>query len=316
MYGRNVLALERKIHHNWTWGHSVKPHLLIKCLDTLSHPSLTSSSILAAMVFTSPIGSGYAHLDHQLQSMPETIEHKILRSRKAKTSDVPELIFKSRPTQTLSTVWTNVPQLLIHSMIKVLKTFLFLVFLTYLLAIYFQVSCRGSPVVCSDRSAAYWLNEFGRFRTREEEQLLLHGFADSHDDGFLLFQPSFPGGLEATKPLQGWSNVVLPGRIFCCVYHVLCYVFLIKLLFYLFVLLDKETLICDAGKLQVLDTLLRRLKSEGHRVLIYSQMTRIIDLLEVILNIFSLNHSLTNVIIALGIHVASQMDLHAIRWLI
>ena len=44
---------------------------------------------------------------------------------------------------------------------------------------------------------------------------------------------------------------------------------------------DKETLICDAGKLQVLDTLLRRLKSEGHRVLIYSQMTRIIDLLEV-----------------------------------
>lgn len=44
---------------------------------------------------------------------------------------------------------------------------------------------------------------------------------------------------------------------------------------------DKETLICDAGKLQVLDTLLRRLKCEGHRVLIYSQMTRIIDLLEV-----------------------------------
>ena len=46
---------------------------------------------------------------------------------------------------------------------------------------------------------------------------------------------------------------------------------------------DKETLISDAGKLQVLDTLLRRLKSEGHRVLIYSQMTRIIDLLEVYL---------------------------------
>lgn len=45
--------------------------------------------------------------------------------------------------------------------------------------------------------------------------------------------------------------------------------------------LDKEALICDSGKLQVLDTLLRRLKSEGHRVLIYSQMTRVIDLLEV-----------------------------------
>lgn len=44
---------------------------------------------------------------------------------------------------------------------------------------------------------------------------------------------------------------------------------------------DKESLITDAGKLYVLDTLLQRLKSEGHRVLIYSQMTKMIDLLEV-----------------------------------
>lgn len=31
----------------------------------------------------------------------------------------------------------------------------------------------------------------------------------------------------------------------------------------------------------MLDTLLAKLKAEGHRVLIYSQMTRMIDLLEV-----------------------------------
>lgn len=37
----------------------------------------------------------------------------------------------------------------------------------------------------------------------------------------------------------------------------------------------------DAGKLYVLDGLLKRLKEGGHRVLIYSQMTRMIDLLEV-----------------------------------
>ncbi len=43
---------------------------------------------------------------------------------------------------------------------------------------------------------------------------------------------------------------------------------------------DKETLVFDAGKLFVLDGLLVRLKAEGHRVLIYSQMTRMIDLLE------------------------------------
>jgi len=44
---------------------------------------------------------------------------------------------------------------------------------------------------------------------------------------------------------------------------------------------DKESLVTDAGKLFVMDTLLQRLKTEGHRVLIYSQMTRMIDLLEV-----------------------------------
>uniref|UniRef100_H3AJK7 Chromatin-remodeling ATPase INO80 n=1 Tax=Latimeria chalumnae TaxID=7897 RepID=H3AJK7_LATCH len=42
----------------------------------------------------------------------------------------------------------------------------------------------------------------------------------------------------------------------------------------------KDTLITDSGKLYALDALLTRLKSQGHRVLIYSQMTRMIDLLE------------------------------------
>ena len=41
-----------------------------------------------------------------------------------------------------------------------------------------------------------------------------------------------------------------------------------------------EDLISDSGKLQVLDKLLVQLKAEGHRVLIFSQMTKLIDLLE------------------------------------
>jgi len=45
--------------------------------------------------------------------------------------------------------------------------------------------------------------------------------------------------------------------------------------------LDKEMLVADAGKLSVLDRLLSRMKAEDHRVLIYSQMTRMIDILEV-----------------------------------
>ena len=65
-----------------------------------------------------------------------------------------------------------------------------------------------------------------------------------------------PKAKDICDPLpsyQGWSNILMP---------------------------DKETLVSDAGKLYVLDGLLTELKAEGHRVLIYSQMTKMIDLLE------------------------------------
>lgn len=42
-----------------------------------------------------------------------------------------------------------------------------------------------------------------------------------------------------------------------------------------------EKLVGDCGKLQVLEKMLPKLKSEGHRVLIYFQMTKMIDLMEV-----------------------------------
>lgn len=61
-------------------------------------------------------------------------------------------------------------------------------------------------------------------------------------------------GLDVCRPHCGWSNIIVP---------------------------DKQTLISDAGKLTVLDNLLTRLKAQNHRVLIYSQMTKVIDLLEV-----------------------------------
>lgn len=40
----------------------------------------------------------------------------------------------------------------------------------------------------------------------------------------------------------------------------------------------------ELGKLQTLHLLLRKLKSEGHRVLIFTQMTRMLDVLEQFLN--------------------------------
>ncbi|KAJ8926846.1 hypothetical protein NQ314_020697 [Rhamnusium bicolor] len=71
------------------------------------------------------------------------------------------------------------------------------------------------------------------------------------------FYPQPFSCVDNVRPVNGWSNIVIP---------------------------DKETLVTDSGKLSVLDGLLKRLKEEGHRVLIYSQMTKMIDLLEVRLN--------------------------------
>lgn len=47
---------------------------------------------------------------------------------------------------------------------------------------------------------------------------------------------------------------------------------------------DPRLIQYDCGKLQSLDRLLRRLKSEHHRVLIFTQMTRMLDILEAFLN--------------------------------
>lgn len=48
---------------------------------------------------------------------------------------------------------------------------------------------------------------------------------------------------------------------------------------------DRRLLQYDCGKLQVLDKLLRKLQSGGHRALIFTQMTKVLDLLEQFLNI-------------------------------
>ena len=48
---------------------------------------------------------------------------------------------------------------------------------------------------------------------------------------------------------------------------------------------DKRLLQYDCGKLQQLDILLRRLQSGGHRALIFTQMTKVLDILEQFMNI-------------------------------
>ncbi|PSR86149.1 Protein PHOTOPERIOD-INDEPENDENT EARLY FLOWERING like, partial [Actinidia chinensis var. chinensis] len=48
---------------------------------------------------------------------------------------------------------------------------------------------------------------------------------------------------------------------------------------------DRRLIQFDCGKLQELSVLLRRLKSEGHRALIFTQMTKMLDILEAFINL-------------------------------
>lgn len=49
---------------------------------------------------------------------------------------------------------------------------------------------------------------------------------------------------------------------------------------------DRRLIQFDCGKLQELALLLRRLKSEGHRALIFTQMTKMLDILEAFINLY------------------------------
>ncbi|XP_042223907.1 chromatin-remodeling ATPase INO80-like [Homarus americanus] len=128
---------------------------------------------------------------------------------------------------------------------------------TFLLHTCSKAQCLEKEVVCHDRSAAWWRVRAAHSDTAEGLSYLIYGSSQLEKEWTERRQRVTAvdsGGLRGAHPKLGWSHVLIP---------------------------DKHTLIMDAGKLYVLDTLLSRLKAEGHRVLIYSQMTKMIDVLEV-----------------------------------
>uniref|UniRef100_A0A8D3A445 Chromatin-remodeling ATPase INO80 n=1 Tax=Scophthalmus maximus TaxID=52904 RepID=A0A8D3A445_SCOMX len=128
----------------------------------------------------------------------------------------------------------------------------------FLLAATPRVTAVPMERYCDDRSAAYeWLVTRSGGGTIFK-QCFLYGspeLASAWCTRANAFHPQCPGGVMAPwlYPRHGWSYIQIP---------------------------DKESLITESGKLHTLDILLSRLKAQGHRVLIYSQMTRMIDLLE------------------------------------
>ncbi|TRY56987.1 hypothetical protein DNTS_023907, partial [Danionella cerebrum] len=126
----------------------------------------------------------------------------------------------------------------------------------FLLTVTPRVTSVPMERYCVDRSAEYEWRQIRDGGSLIAKQCFLYGapeLASAWAQRSQRFRPLNPGGVMALQQRHGWSFIRIP---------------------------DKESLITDSGKLYTLDLLLTRLKSQGHRVLIYSQMTRMIDLLE------------------------------------
>ncbi|XP_013865401.1 chromatin-remodeling ATPase INO80 [Austrofundulus limnaeus] len=126
----------------------------------------------------------------------------------------------------------------------------------FLLAATPKVTAVPMERYCADRSAEYEWRVTRSGGGAMYKQCFLYGSPELASDWCAranAFYPQSPGGVMALEPRHGWSFIRIP---------------------------DKESLITESGKLHTLDILLNRLKAQGHRVLIYSQMTRMIDLLE------------------------------------
>jgi len=256
-----------RIHQRCVWEEEKSFHardcLHLTPLQTVSTPSLSLSPILSELVFTGYTSRVISHETVTLHYTPESFAHRQIRLRRLKqqaavrhTPSSPSHSPTKSPVRSPSGEEVTLPlhqhrhrpqRVFLCQAIQLPKIFSILIP---------KVACPSRLQYSVDHSAqreAVCRRQCGGI---EAKQALLHGtpeHAAYTRYKSLYFSPQDQAGLCSMEPRYGWMHVQVP---------------------------DKESLVSDAGKLYVLDSLLRRLKAEDHRVLIYSQMTRMIDLLE------------------------------------
>ncbi|XP_063977113.1 chromatin-remodeling ATPase INO80 isoform X2 [Diachasmimorpha longicaudata] len=267
----HATRMERKMRikrywEDWSVDEATPSLMLVKTCDKLVETN-------ADLFFTRKIFENeaiYIHTSHIIHSMAETMAHRILRSSKHSSNslpkfprshgivnpelaDEPKLILlpehrhRPQPPVVRANQLTPVPSFLCdnNSMVQARPRKLYV---------------SNSAAACAWRQHEECGGAFGQMVLRIGcEQALISSpeieplIGLSNLKTATMFSHESAGGLTACTPVNGWSNIIIP---------------------------DKQTLVTDAGKLSVLDSLLKRLKEQGHRVLIYSQMTKMIDLLE------------------------------------
>uniref|UniRef100_A0A336MQW6 Chromatin-remodeling ATPase INO80 n=1 Tax=Culicoides sonorensis TaxID=179676 RepID=A0A336MQW6_CULSO len=281
-YFQNCKSLKKRlellVHRRKWWSNTNKKAILLEpsFMQPFSIKTTCHDSILHELLFTAyscKESTIYTHTTHLFHSMPESMEHRIIRSKHQPfvkiEPKIEEIVHETRlrspmksPTKSPIKSPANLNQQLTiktpnktahnsgpkspNSQMSLLPEFSYRFrppalihnyrteMPSFVSSIIPRIQTRVRKMYCESREAA-WL------AIRWEQ-------ADNRDGQALMSE-----AIDASKPPRGWSNIQIP---------------------------DKQTLVSDAGKLAVLDSLLTRLKAENHRVLIYSQMTKMIDLLE------------------------------------
>ncbi|KAK3911986.1 Chromatin-remodeling ATPase INO80 [Frankliniella fusca] len=298
---KGQVAADRACHmHEWgvvedtqleEWSLQRKPtDLLVSKCSQFAPYFLRTSSVLKSLIFsgvTSSQSTIYTHTDHVYYSIPETVEHRLHRSKKLLSLSGELVSVKAEPMSPTKLSprspigspskspkgSSGHPAMATSTDIGSGKVALLPEFPhvpkpphtekcaptnmpSFLFYTSPKINTRSREIFASSRAAAWKQTEHNNCGNSEAKSAVWHGppwLAEQTANSKYFFSPPTPGGLLGSAPAFGWSSVLIP---------------------------DKQTLVTDAGKLYVLDGLLTRLKEQGHRVLIYSQMTKMIDLLE------------------------------------
>ncbi|KAF5295926.1 hypothetical protein FQR65_LT10357 [Abscondita terminalis] len=240
-------------YHRVTMSGTLELNLLrLRPLLRMSNAAVKSSPVLKYMVFTSGNCGRhvvYTHTTHVYHSMSETVEHRNIRFK----SNIPEdgefvidIVNEDSKLAVKEFPYEERPPQVYNCEETALPGFLFCGLP--------KIQTHSPMLYCYSRRAMWdwnrFMDDYSLNSCSYHWSIATRNKLDSSAN-YISYVPPTP--FDVVRPRHGWSHILTP---------------------------DKETLVTDSGKLSVLDGLLKRLKEEGHRVLIYSQMTRMIDLLE------------------------------------
>ncbi|PBC32751.1 Putative DNA helicase Ino80 [Apis cerana cerana] len=265
-----IMERRIKIMRYWEdWNADERTEIPMNQMFLLSRKIDSSTRSLQDLIFTRKILEGepvYTHTAHVIHSMPETVAHRILRSSKKTANQTLKRIMPLNKTEQEDTKVTLLPEHPHLPRSPIIRHCQRTTIPSFICDTYPKVQASPRKLYVSNSSAACAWRRHEECGGKFGQQLLWLGCERAlsiaslqENSNFRMTQTTSTfsvepnGGISACTPINGWSNIIVP---------------------------DKQTLVTDAGKLSVLDGLLRRLKEQGHRVLIYSQMTKMIDLLE------------------------------------